>query len=383
MKGKCGVKIVLLAILFLQPLSGFSQTLNWKGMLAGWITANDQKTTKPQLGIRYLPEFSLAADLAEGKLVDMDFSLNALRSGEWRDWNDVHTTGIFKPYRAWIRYSTPRFEARLGLQKINFGSASMLRPLMWFDRLDPRDPLQITDGVYAVLLRYYFLNNGNIWLWGLYGNDDTKGWEVYASKKDVPEFGGRWQFPLFHGELALSAHHRRMLVSSPAVPAMPESDKAVPEDRMALDGKWDYVVGFWIEGTLTHAHSDSLPFPYQRALNVGMDYTVGIGNGLNVMGEFFHLASSQAAFTGGESLNMSALLFRYPLGLFDSLSAIFYYDWKAKNLYSFFQWQRTYDRWIFNLIAFWNPQQLQLYANQSGAPIFEGVGLQVMVVFNH
>ena len=57
-----------------------------------------------------------------------------------------------------------------GLQKINFGSATMLRPLMWFDQVDPRDPLQLTDGVWGVLGRYYFLNNANIWLWGLYGN---------------------------------------------------------------------------------------------------------------------------------------------------------------------------------------------------------------------
>jgi len=295
----------------------------------------------------------------------------------------VRTRGIFKPYRAWIRYSSPRFEARLGLQKINFGSASMLRPLMWFDRLDPRDPLQITDGVYAVLLRYYFLNNGNIWLWGLYGNDETKGWEAYASKKDAPEFGGRWQFPLFKGELALSAHHRRMIVATPPSPMMPAFEETVPENRVALDGKWDYVVGFWVEGSLTHADSDLLPFPYQRAVNAGLDYTLGIGNGLNVMGEFFHLSNAQAAFGSGEGLNMTAVSIRYPLGLFDSISSIFYYDWKAKDLYSFLQWQRTYDRWILNLIFFLNPKQLQLYANQSGAPVFEGAGFQVMVVFNH
>jgi len=54
------------------------------------------------------------------------------------------------------------------LQKINFGSATLFRLLMWFDRIDPRDPLKLTDGVYGLLLRYYFHNNTNIWLWGLY-----------------------------------------------------------------------------------------------------------------------------------------------------------------------------------------------------------------------
>ena len=72
-----------------------------------------------------------------------------------------------------------------GLQKINFGSAVLLRPLMWFDSLDPRDPLQLTDGVYAVLLRYYFPNNANLWAWALYGNDSPKGWESAATAEDT------------------------------------------------------------------------------------------------------------------------------------------------------------------------------------------------------
>ena len=80
---------------------------------------------------------------------------------------------------------------------------------MWFDRIDPRDPLQLTDGVWALLLRYFFLNNANIWLWGLYGNDDVKGWEFLPTVKDDIEFGGRIQVPVPLGELGLSYHHRR------------------------------------------------------------------------------------------------------------------------------------------------------------------------------
>ncbi|GAI27146.1 unnamed protein product, partial [marine sediment metagenome] len=59
---------------------------------------------------------------------------------------------------------------------------------MWFDRIDPRDPLQLTDGVYGLLLRQYFLNNANIWVWGLYGNDDLRGWEYLPSEAKSVEF---------------------------------------------------------------------------------------------------------------------------------------------------------------------------------------------------
>ena len=75
-----------------------------------------------------------------------------------------------KAYRLWGRYTGHQFEVRVGLQKIDFGSAMMLRPLQWFDEMDPRDPLNFTTGVYGALGRYYFLNNANIWGWILYGN---------------------------------------------------------------------------------------------------------------------------------------------------------------------------------------------------------------------
>ena len=148
-----------------------------------------------------------------------------------------------KPYRFWVRFATSQFQVRIGLQKINFGSAMLLRPLMWFDRIDPRDPLQITDGVYAILLRYYFLNNANIWLWGVYGQNQRKGMEVFPTKENSGEYGGRIQVPLMNGEIATSYHHRdidptAMVLNAPRFRS---------ENRYALDGKWDLGVGLWFE----------------------------------------------------------------------------------------------------------------------------------------
>jgi hypothetical protein len=74
-----------------------------------------------------------------------------------KDFNSFSSNGDIKPYRLWARYSTSQLEIRAGLQKINFGSANILRPLMWFDQMDPRDPLQLTDGVWGILGRYYTL----------------------------------------------------------------------------------------------------------------------------------------------------------------------------------------------------------------------------------
>ena len=379
-----GTKLIALAALTLllqtaaRPLS-----ITLKGLITGWLTSNLDNLSQPFLGLRYIPEFLLDKALSEEYTLDFKLSLNAYGTAHIRNLENTTTDGDIDLYRLWGRFSSSRFEARIGLQKINFGSASLLRPLMWFDRIDPRDPLQLTDGIYGLLLRYYFLNNANIWVWGLYGNDDLKGWEFMSSEAKSIEYGGRFQYPLGNGELAFSYHHRNIdPQSSPFLPDTPECPN-IPENRFALDGKWDVEIGLWFEGTLTHQSCDWLPAPWQRAINIGMDYTFGLGNGLNVIGEYFNYASSQEAFGSGEGINFSALSFNYPLGLLDNMSCILYYDWDHNELYTFLNWRRTYDRWIINIIGFWNPEQFQIYQNRPENSLFAGKGFQIMVIFNY
>jgi len=254
---------------------------------------------------------------------------------------------------------------------------------MWFDSVDPRDPLQLTDGVYGLLVRYYFRNNANIWAWGLYDNDSAKGWESVGTAPKTGEYGGRIQVPVLKGELALTAHRRQFdLVPDPAAP-VPLSAERIPESRIGLDGKWDLGIGFWFEGTLTHQEAGFLPQPWQRAYALGADYTLGLGNGLNIMAEHLRLDRSSAAFGTGDGVDFSALFLRYPVSIFVDLTAIFYYDWKDEQFYRFLSWQRTYDRWRFSIIAFWNPEAFLIYPAQPGANPFSGKGIQLMVVFNY
>jgi hypothetical protein len=46
-------------------------------------------------------------------------------------------------------------------------------------------------------------------------------------------------------------------------------------------------------------------------------------------------------------------------------------------------WQRTYDRWRFKIIAFWNPDDFLIYPTQAGANPFSGTGIQLMGVFDY
>jgi hypothetical protein len=363
--------------------SASSQTLELKGLLSGWFTINTDNISRSQFGLYYIPEFSIKKSFSQNYSLDFDLSLNVNGTARLESQDGTQTSGEIKLYRMWGRFSSSQFEARLGLQKINFGSASLLRPLMWFDRLDPRDPLQLTDGVYGLLMRYYFLNNANIWVWGLYGNKDTKGWEFLLTKDRSVEFGGRFQHPVGNGEMAFTYHHRQIDPNQNLADLDMAFDSSVPENRFALDGKWDIEIGFWFEGTLTHQESDRLPHPWQKAITIGFDYTFGLGKGLNLIGEYFVYESSQEVLGSGESMKFSALSMNYPLSILDSLSCIFYYDWKNKNLYSFINWRRTYDQWVINVIGFWNPKRFQIYQNLTENNVFAGKGIQIMVIFNH
>ncbi len=381
MMRKRAAAVLAICILMIPSLSA----LDWgaKGLISVWLFDNFDRASDTQTGGRFIPEFSLGLPISGSFSLDMNLSLNAYGIADIGTVENIRTEGEVKPYRFWLRLATPRFEARVGLQKINFGSASLLRPLMWFDSLDPRDPLQLTDGVYGVLVRYYFRSNANVWVWGLYGNETTKGWESASTAKDTVEYGGRLQLPLLTGELAVT-YHRRQFDLGPlrGAPATLPGERAT-ESRVGLDGKWDLGIGLWFEGTLTHQRSDLLPQPWQLAFMLGADYTLGLGNGLNVMAEHLRLDRSAEAFGPGNAVDFTAFFLRYPVNIFVDMTAIFYYDWKEKEFYRFLSWQRTYDRWRFNIIAFWNPADFQVYPTQAGANPFSGKGIQLMVVFNY
>lgn len=373
--------IPLLLAMCLIP--AFPQTLDLKGLISAWGVGNFQKSSEPQLGIRFIPEFFLEKSLSKNITLDTTVSLNAYGVASFAEIDDVTSEGDIKPYRLWARFSTSKFEVRVGLQKINFGSAMLFRPLMWFDRLDPRDPLQLTDGVYGLLMRYYFVNNSNIWLWSLYGNEDPKGWEVVPTKKGSVEFGGRIQAPLWTGELAFTYHHRSADYSDVPLFSPFLSDPTIPENRYALDGKWDIGVGFWFEGTLIHKQIEKPFNPYHKALTVGMDYTFGLGNGLNILGEYFLFEVSQDVWSSGEGIHYAGLSLNYPLALLDTIALIFFYDWDNSDLYSFVNWRRTYDHWSLNVMGFWNPERFQVYSTRGEDNQFAGKGFQIMVVYNY
>ncbi len=353
----------------------------FKGQLSIWSHYNENNTLPLWSGIRYIPQINYKINLKKNNLIDFEASANLFGNIGLEPFDSSNVDGKTKPYRFWARYSTEQFEFRAGLQKINFGSATLIRPLMWFDQIDPRDPLQLTDGVWAALARYYFLNNANLWFWALYGNKNLKGWEMIKTNENTAEFGGRFQSPVPGGEAGISYHHR---IADSREFSIPEFQYAnVPENRIGLDAKFDYVVGFWMEASWVNKGKDMGMYTNQELINLGVDYTFGIGNGLTLIFEQFLAAADKKAFEFGQTTTFSLLNLTYNIDLFDNINAIIYYDWVNNRIYNFVNWQKQFNKWAFYLMGYANPKDYNIPSIGATENLYAGWGVQVMVVFNH
>ncbi|MDY0094985.1 MAG: hypothetical protein RBT80_20000 [Candidatus Vecturithrix sp.] len=347
---------------------------NLNGQFSGWtIQSRHDNEWRNQTGARYLPELTLEQSLSELALVDLETSFNGFVV---YDTESSTEDGKLKLYRLKLRYATAQTETRLGLQRLNFGPAQLLRSLKWFDQLDPRDPLQLTDGVYALRFTYSAFNNASLWLWSLYGNNKRKGYEQFPSVEETPEFGGRVQYPVFNGELAATVHTREVHAAMPG-----RSD--FREHRVALDGRWEITVGLWFETMLQHQEASWLPYEWMKMTTLGADYTFGVGNGLHAILEHFATVASNNALGWDEDGQISAFSLSYPYGLFDNFSAIGYYSWEQEQYWQYLSWQRTYDTWSMNVSLFSYPESRSETLNTQQTALGAGYGAQVMFTFYH
>jgi len=378
MKLKRIILFLFLAIVFVLKAEKTDSThIAFNGQVMAWGITQFENSFPWQVAGRFVPTLLGNITLAPQSKLDFEASLNINGSVNFTGLQYDSIMGQFKPYRVWARYSGKNWEVRAGLQKINFGSAKLFRPLMWFDGMDVRDPLQLTDGVYGALGRYYFQNNANIWLWTLIGNKNKKGYELFGSAQWKPEIGGRYQMPAGSGQIALSTNYRKV-----QMPNLTSFD-LLNEGRIGLDGKWDVGIGLWFESSVTVTQKSALmPYPVQDAWNVGADYTFGIGNGLGMTVEYFRYHLGQQFLTNGKTVNVIGTMFTYPVSMLDNLSAMFFYIPNSNLTYNYFSWIRTYDNWSIYAIGFWNPNVPLAISQTQGKNMFSGKGIQLMVNYN-
>ena len=382
------VTILILPLLFftetlLSQDSEFkvSDTMTFKGQASIWANYNFDNLLPLQTGGRYIPVLDYGITFKDKSKIDFEGSANIFGSLSTHPFETIYTSNSITPYRAWARYSTSQIEIRAGLQKINFGSATLLRPLMWFDQIDPRDPLQLTNGVWGLLGRYYFLNNANVWLWCLYGNDKLRPWDIGTTAKRIPEFGGRVQLPVTKGEIAFTYHFRETDMTDYGY--ISASDSRIPENRIGIDGKWDLGTGLWFEGTWINKSTDLGSLTNQEIFNIGADNTISVGNGLHFIFEQLFAANDIYPFEFRNKIFFSGLSLSYPVSMNDNLSAIMYYDWENNDSYNYMNWNHNFKYLSLFLIAYLNPRKFNLPQQNSTGNLYAGPGVQVMLVYNH
>jgi len=255
-----------------------------------------------------------------------------------------------------------------------------LRSLRWFDEIKPTDPLALTEGVKGIRYRYFFMNNANIWLWALYGNNDPKGYELVGTKENTIEAGARFQYPLKTGELGFSFHTRE-------TEGLGYSDTPIEEDliekRYALDGKWDLGLGVWYEYVLIDQGAGTeVNTNWFKMLTIGADYTFAVGNGIHVLLEHLVNAASDKAMTWEQSTQTSALQLSYPISILDTFTLMEIYSWTQTQGFHYLRWDRAYDNWAFSLGVFSAPDQTSNDIGLGPSGIY-GNGIQFVIAFNH
>ena len=342
----------------------FSQTFSAKGQLVvSGLTSNDipDNWQSYESIIGYIPTLSLAKEISTDKLFDTEWAyyLNRKYTGDSL-FNDTENN-----HRFWVRYSSNKTEARLGLQKIVFGPTQILRPLSWFDTFDLKDPTGQTEGVESFRLKWFPSNNILLWSW-LVNND-----------ADTVSLGGRVEVTSSFGEFGFTYHQDPsksiQLIGQTGIPIFDS------HNRIAFDYRFDGFIGLWNESVLIKSDKSKIGL-----ITIGADYTVPIANGVLIMVESMYISNEYNNIISDQ--NFSVFMASIPISMIHQIMYISQVDWKEDKTYQYLRWSSTYDAYSLNIIISMSPKR-----NQYGIPVNSlpkslsgfGTGIQFMFIYNH
>jgi len=354
-------KVFLLTVLVSQA-SIFAGSFSTKGQFwASGLTGSDAPVNQSSFesSVGYIPTISVFKGLSNDRLFDVEWAYRVERyySG------DSLFSDSYDNHRAWVRYSSQTIEARLGLQKIAFGPAQVLRSLSWFDTIDLQDPTGQTDGVDAFRLRWFPTNSMALWSWAVRDKDEYYSW------------GGRAELSTELGEWGLTIHHD----PSDSLQLIGQTRAWIDQshNRIALDFRYDGFVGLWNESAFILSDETEI-----QMVTVGADYTLPIAGGMLLMAESMYISNSQ---TDTDQL-YTAFMSSIPIGMINQLMFITQVDWEEEHAYHYIRWSATYDRFSLNFIVSNSPKR-----SAYNIPVQElpktaagfGTNLQFMFIYNH
>ena len=363
--------ITLLTVCLSTSAATFAQPFSLKGQFWGNILhGNDPPASHSSFvtDLGYIPMLSLSRDLSIDRFVDLEWSYRM----QYRMYEE-DVVFSSKPYRLWLRYSSEKIEARLGLQKIAFGPAMVLRSLAWFDTIDPKDPTGQTDAVEAFRLRLFPTSSLALWLWST------------NSDRDTLSYGGRAELSTSIGEWGLT-YHQDPAELGQSVGQFPIFISG-PHQRIALDYRYDGYFGFWFEGAGIFADSkQDVELNRFTLFTLGADYTIPVGSGLLIMAETMKINGSSTAADSSSKLTYTALMASLPINMLHHLMYIAQIDWDNSHIYNYLRGGITYDHFSLNFIFSISPRRgdynmAKEYLPKTVAGF--GTGLQFMLIYNH
>ena len=307
----------------------------------------------------YIPTLSLFKELSDNQLVDIEWAYRLDRAYP----GDSLLHNNESHHRYWVRYSSEKLEARLGLQKIVFGPSFVLRSLSWFDTIDLRDPTGQTDGVEAFRLRWFPSNSLSLWSWVINNDQDTLS---YGSRAEVSNSAGEWGL----------TYHQDPSKSLQMFGQDNISDFG-SHNRLAVDYRYDGFIGFWNESALIRSNRSDIIMA-----TVGADYTLPIANGILVMAEYMSI--SNKSDLDESSLSYTAFMASMPLGMVHQLMLISQLDLEENRSYNYLRWSSAYDHYSLNFILSISPKRSEyLPITMPNSLAGFGTGFQFMFIYNH
>jgi len=339
-----------------------AQFLSTKGQLwIGGLKGNNAPTNQSSLemSIGYIPTASFYKDMNNDMLFDAELAYKA----EQYYSGDLLLLDNFEPHRVWMRFSSQRMEARIGLQKITFGPAQMLRSLSWFDSFDLKDPTGQTDGVDAFRFQWFPSNSFSVWSW------------IVRNEQRAVSFGWRGELSSHMGEWGITVHHDPTDTLQMIGQTGAWFDQR--HNRVALDFRYDGLMGFWNENALIFSKGKNITLA-----TIGADYTLPVASGILIMTESMLINSSQK----NSDRVYTAFMASVPLGMIHQIMFITQLDWEEEKIYNYLRWSATYDRYSLNFIASISPKRSAYKAKDyllSKTAAGFGTNFQLMFIYNY
>ena len=148
---------------------------------------------------------------------------------------------------------------------------------------------------------------------------------------------------------------------------------------MAIDYRYDGIIGFWNESTLIQSKKTQVILT-----TFGADYTLPILDGVLIMAETMYASNKNN--DQNKTKYYSAFMASLPVGITHSAMYVSQLDWSEEKTYHYLRWSSTFNKYSLNWIFSINPKRNQYNVSENMLPksiAGFGTNIQFMFIYHH